>query len=121
MQGLDEILATLSAMKEAVSPKNMKAIDMDAAKILLDEFRATAPVVSGRFRASAFLAQGTPSEPNVLFLIDKKICPYAGIVEFGYRKQKPHHTIQNAIDATQDEIGDSITESVDEALQGAQN
>ena len=121
MEGLDAILATLAALKEAVTPKNMKAADMEAAQILLDEFRATAPVVTGRFRRSAFLAQGTPGQPNVLFLIDFKVCPYASIVEFGDRRQAPHHTIQRAMATTEDEIGRKITEHVEDALQQAQD
>lgn len=121
MQGLDSILAQLAAMKEAINPKNMKTIDMEAAQILLDEFRAAAPVVTGRFRDSAYLAPGTPSQPNVLFLINFKTCPYASIVEFGNRRQKPHHTIQRAIAATEDDIGRNITENVEDALQQAQD
>jgi len=123
MQGLDALLAKFAAIQEAIAPENTKDIDMDAAQILLDEFRATAPVGKtphdkhpGRFRDAAFIAQGTPDDPNALFLMDFDVCEYAAVVEFGDSTHAPHATIRQACAAVSDDVSQSIEDDYTDLL-----
>ena len=123
MQGLAALLSKLAAIQDAIAPENTKDIDMDAAQILLGEFRATAPVGKtphdkhpGLFRDSAFIAPGTPDDPNALFLIDFDVCQYAAVVEYGDSTHAPHATIRQACAAVSDDVSQSIEDGFSDLL-----
>lgn len=96
---IDGIPATEAKIRELsglFSSADVKDVYMDGARVFLQVFRENAPVVTGRFRRSGFIEQGSPDKPDVLFMIDFAICPYAHIVEYGSSRQAPHATIRRA-------------------------
>lgn len=96
IDGIPAIEVKIGEISGLFSSPDVKEVYMEAAQAFLDVFRETAPVVTGRFRRSGFIEQGSPDKPDVLFMIDYSICPHAHIVEYGSSRQAPHATIRRA-------------------------
>jgi hypothetical protein len=112
VDGMDELQAKLAELADIFSGPEAKEAYMDGAHVLLEEFRATAPVVTGRFRRSGFIERGSPDKPDVLFLIDYSVCRYAHIVEYGSVKEAPHATIRRAVESSGPEVAQVIEDGL---------
>src|SRR6266436_757990 len=111
VEGLDELKTAVAGILDRASAENLKDVSMQGAQLLLQEFRATAPVGKppddkhpGSFRDSAFLSKGDPLKPDVLFIIDTKKAPHAHFVEYGTSKMAPMHPIRSAVNSTRSSI-----------------
>lgn len=119
LEGLPELQANIAKVLDRTSAAKLKDVYLDGARVLLNEFRADAPVKTGRFRASGFIAKGDPRKPDALFIIDYKVAPHAHIVEYGSSKHPPHHTVRNAITTTRSLIARVIADGFRAAIEAA--
>jgi len=118
--GVDGITATedkIGKLSDVFSSAEVKDVYMEGAQAFLDVFRETAPVVTGRFRRSGFIERGSPDKPDVLFMIDYKICPYANIVEYGSARQAPHATIRRAVESSGPAVAQTIAAGLKRELE----
>ncbi len=104
IDGIPVIEAKIAELSGLFSSSEVKDVYMEGAQVFLDVFRETAPVVTGRFRRSGFIERGSEDKPDVLFMIDFKICPYAHIVEYGSVKTAPHATIRRALETAAPQV-----------------
>lgn len=118
IEGVPVLEAKFGELSGLFSSADVKDVYMDGARVLLEEFRITAPVVSGRFKRSAFIERGSPDKPDVLFMIDYGICPYAHIVEYGSSRQAPHATIRRAVATAAPRVERAIQAGLKRKLQG---
>jgi hypothetical protein len=117
VDGIPAIEVKIGEISGLFSSPDVKDVYMEAAQAFLDVFRETAPVVTGRFRRSGFIERGSPDKPDVLFMIDYGICPYAHIVEYGSAKQAPHATIRRATLSAASEVESVIEAGLKQKLR----
>lgn len=119
IEGLAELKANVAKVLDRTSAQEIKEVYMDGARHFLAEFRADAPVLTGRFRDSGFISPGDPKKPDALFIINYKKAPHAWIVEFGSSKTRAHHTVRDTITTTRALIARIISEGWRSALEDA--
>lgn len=119
LEGLPELLANIKAVLDKTEAAQLKDVFLDGARVLLNEFRADAPVVTGRFRDAGFIAKGDPEKSDALFIVDLKKAPHAHMVEYGSSKHAPHHTIRNAVTSSRPLIARVIADGFRAALEAA--
>ncbi len=117
IDGIPAIEVKIGEISGLFSSADAKEVYVEAAQAFLEVFRETAPVVTGRFRRSGFIEQGSPDKPDVLFMIDYGICPYAHIVEYGSSRQAPHATIRRATESAASEVESIIEDGLKQKLQ----
>jgi HK97 gp10 family phage protein len=109
VKGDKELIAKLKALGGTEAKKACKRATRSGAKIILQAARSTAPERSGALRRSMKLRQRTKKN-TVTTAVTAKIY-YGAFQEFGTKKMKGQHFIEDATDRTADA---ALSQTLDE-------
>lgn len=122
LEGVDALVARLRRLVGVIDGPETEKRLLAAARVIRDEARRRAPVVTGALRDSIVAKKFSRQEghgPGAFVAIDYRKCFYAHMVEHGTSKAAPHPFFRPAIDATKGRVVEILKEGVRDVIEEA--
>lgn len=109
LEGLDEAIKEFERVSRAFGKedKDIEAVLLEGAKMIRDEAKARAPVLTGALRKGIVakkFRRKIPGRPAAFVGINFRTAPHANLVEFGTVRAAPHPFFFPAVEARKEAV-----------------